>query len=250
MHGRQATGAPPLAVGVPQADPIQQASLTLDPAVRCVVFTVQRPTALQITESAVQPRPLAEDPVPLHLRPRIHLMTLCLFLEHGTDPALGTRLHRRMVQRPVFRPLEPPSRRGDLTPLSVPTSGDPSTAKAAAYSWAADSWTVWSTHHATVRTWLTESGRTRSTERNPCPGGRSCCVRCDVGWVQRWIARLAVLYLAVALSTRLADALSMHRCGCAEDCWCQRPGDQHVPMVFPYDHHALDPTENKRLAEA
>lgn len=32
----------------------------------------------------------------------IHLMTLCLFLERGTDPALGTRLHRLMVERPVF----------------------------------------------------------------------------------------------------------------------------------------------------
>ena len=27
----------------------------------------------------------------------IHLMTLCVFIERGVDPALGTRLHRRMV---------------------------------------------------------------------------------------------------------------------------------------------------------
>jgi hypothetical protein len=38
----------------------------------------------------------------------IHLMTLCLCLERGTDPSLGTRLHRRMVDRPVFHQLEPP----------------------------------------------------------------------------------------------------------------------------------------------
>jgi len=39
----------------------------------------------------------------------IHLMTLCLFLERGTDPALGTRLHRRMIDRPAFHQLKPPS---------------------------------------------------------------------------------------------------------------------------------------------
>ncbi|MEP7179655.1 MAG: hypothetical protein ABI775_11230 [Pseudonocardiales bacterium] len=66
----------------------------------------------------------------------------------------------------------------------------------------------------------------------------------------RWIARLAVLYLAVALSTRLAEGLGMHRCGCAEDCWCQRPWISTFRWVFPYGHRALDPTEKKRLAEA
>ena len=35
----------------------------------------------------------------------IHLMRLCLFLERGVDPALGTKLHRRMVDRPVFHRL-------------------------------------------------------------------------------------------------------------------------------------------------
>jgi hypothetical protein len=38
----------------------------------------------------------------------IHLMALCRFLERGTDPSLGTRLHRRMVCRPVFYQLNPP----------------------------------------------------------------------------------------------------------------------------------------------
>jgi hypothetical protein len=55
----------------------------------------------------------------------IHLMTLCLFLEHGTDPSLGTRLHRRMVDRPVFHHLKPPPSRGRLTMLDVPLNDDP-----------------------------------------------------------------------------------------------------------------------------
>ncbi len=88
----------------------------------------------------------------------IHLMTLCLFLEHGEDPTTGIKLHQRMVQRPVFRLLAPPPERGQLTLLSVPVSGDPSVARAAAYAWAADAWAAWRAHHATVRSWLTESG--------------------------------------------------------------------------------------------
>ncbi|MGH3545502.1 MAG: DUF5946 family protein [Mycobacteriales bacterium] len=59
----------------------------------------------------------------------IHLMTLCLFLEHGTHPSLGTRLHRRMVDRPVFHKLEPPPSRGRLTVLDVPLDGDPKIAR-------------------------------------------------------------------------------------------------------------------------
>jgi hypothetical protein len=66
----------------------------------------------------------------------------------------------------------------------------------------------------------------------------------------RWIAGLAGLYLAVALSTRLAERLGMHRCGCAQDCWCQRSGRSTFRWVFPYGHHALDPTQKQRLAEA
>ena len=88
----------------------------------------------------------------------IHLMTLCLFLEHDTDPAFGSQLHRRMVQRPIFQQLMPPARRGELTMLSIPIAGGPQAARAAAYAWAAGTWTAWRAHHQTVRFWLAESG--------------------------------------------------------------------------------------------
>lgn len=84
----------------------------------------------------------------------IHLMTLCLFLEHGVDPALGTQLHRRMVDRPVFHLLDPPASRGALTVLDVPIGGNPSRARTAALDWAQDVWTAWHAHHATVRRWI------------------------------------------------------------------------------------------------
>jgi uncharacterized protein DUF5946 len=90
----------------------------------------------------------------------IHLMTLCLFLEHGTDPALGTRLHRCMVERPVFHRLRPPEQRGCLTCLDVPTSGPASTARSSVYAWAQHTWDAWAVHHDTVRGWLIVSGLT------------------------------------------------------------------------------------------
>lgn len=91
----------------------------------------------------------------------IHLMTLCLFLERGTDPSLGTHLHRRMVDRPVFHQLEPPASRGRLTMLIVPLNSDPTTARRAAYAWAEDVWTAWAAHHQVVRDWVDDSGLDR-----------------------------------------------------------------------------------------
>jgi hypothetical protein len=84
-------------------------------------------------------------------------MTLCLFLERGVDPALGTRLHRRMVERPVFHRLDPPASRGGLTVLDVPISAIPPTTRAAAFAWARQTWAGWHAHHGTVRRWIDES---------------------------------------------------------------------------------------------
>jgi hypothetical protein len=88
----------------------------------------------------------------------LHLMTLYLFLERGTDPIHGTRLHKHMVQRPVFHFLHPPASRGRRTHLDVPRSGAESVARDVAYAWARDAWGARSPHHATVRGWVVESG--------------------------------------------------------------------------------------------
>jgi len=87
----------------------------------------------------------------------IHLMTLCLFLERGVDPALGTKLHRRMVDRPVFHRLTPPTYRGRSTVLDVPIDTGASTARTAAFEWARDVWAAWRANHPTVRRWIGES---------------------------------------------------------------------------------------------
>ncbi len=74
----------------------------------------------------------------------IHLMTLCLFLEHGSDPALGTGRHKRMVERPVFHRLIPPGQRGRLSCLDVPVRGPVPAARSSVYVWAKDAWAAWS----------------------------------------------------------------------------------------------------------
>lgn len=84
----------------------------------------------------------------------IHLMTLCLFLEEGTDPCEGTKLHRRMVSRPAYRWLNPPSDRGQLTITTLLTTCACAAYNDAAWAWARDVWLAWEPHHATVRAWL------------------------------------------------------------------------------------------------
>lgn len=85
-------------------------------------------------------------------------MTLCLFLDHGADPALGTTLHRRMVRRPLFQQLQPPVNRGAITCADIPLSGSVERAREAAYAWGRSAWTSWSAHHDVVREWLACSG--------------------------------------------------------------------------------------------
>ena len=89
----------------------------------------------------------------------LHLMTLCLFLEHGADPALGTQLHRRMIGRPQFRRLER-SGPGELTVADLPEDASPEATRAAALAWAACVWETYRAEHATVREWLRACGFT------------------------------------------------------------------------------------------
>jgi hypothetical protein len=88
----------------------------------------------------------------------IHLMTLCLFLEHGVDPALGPRLHQRMVARPTFHRIVPPDFRGHMTCADIPTTTPSTHARAAVFAWARQTWHSWSPSHPTVRGWVTASG--------------------------------------------------------------------------------------------
>ena len=83
----------------------------------------------------------------------LHLMTLCLFLERGVDPASGPRLHRGMVRRPRFHRLDR-SGPGRLTVQHVPVDGPADVARRCAYEWASAVWDTYADGHDTVRSWL------------------------------------------------------------------------------------------------
>ena len=40
-------------------------------------------------------------------------------------------------------------------------------------------------------------------------------------------------YVLVAAGNRVAEHFGARRCGCAEDCWCKRPGLKPVPVGVP-----------------
>ena len=84
----------------------------------------------------------------------LHLMTLCAVLERGADPADGPRLHKRIVGRPAFRWLEPPSFEGRMKAVDLLPAEDVATHLELVRAWADDAWAAWRPHHDQVRDWL------------------------------------------------------------------------------------------------
>jgi hypothetical protein len=83
----------------------------------------------------------------------LHLMTLCLFLEHGADPVHGTALHQKMIGRPDYRALTPVGAAA-LTVADMPVDGPVEVARRAAYDWGSAVWQLYAADHDTVRGWL------------------------------------------------------------------------------------------------
>jgi hypothetical protein len=90
----------------------------------------------------------------------LHLMTLCLFIEDGVDPADGSALHAQMMTlRPSYAWLEPPRQPGWLTTADVLLAANltdypPSEYTQAVRDWAESAWRAWRPAHDTVRAWL------------------------------------------------------------------------------------------------
>jgi len=87
----------------------------------------------------------------------LHLMTLCMVLEHGAEPRHGPKLHKRMVGRPAFTWLDPPDMAGRMTAAEILVATEPAEHERLVGAWAADVWTAWTPHHATIRAWLEQS---------------------------------------------------------------------------------------------
>jgi hypothetical protein len=89
----------------------------------------------------------------------LHLMTLCLVLERGADPADGPLLHRRLVKRPAWEWLEPPQPNGAMTVADVLTAMSAEDHRRLVGDWATDVWATWHVHHELVRMWVDASFR-------------------------------------------------------------------------------------------
>jgi len=84
----------------------------------------------------------------------LHLMTLCLVLERGADPAEGPRLHKHFVERPDWPWLDPPRPNGTLIVANVLEAATVQEHHARVRAWAADVWAAWEPHHEAVHRWL------------------------------------------------------------------------------------------------
>ncbi|MBD0282738.1 MAG: hypothetical protein ICV69_11170 [Thermoleophilaceae bacterium] len=84
----------------------------------------------------------------------LHLITLCLAVERGANPAVGPNVHRRVAGRATFHWLEPPTRRGRLNVADVRRAASAAEHAAAVDELARDVWAAWEPHHAAVRAWI------------------------------------------------------------------------------------------------
>jgi hypothetical protein len=54
--------------------------------------------------------------------------------------------------------------------------------------------------------------------------------------MRRLLMSLAGLYLLFAVIGRFVEGMGAVECGCADDCWCQRPVLSTFRWVFPWGH--------------
>jgi len=84
----------------------------------------------------------------------VHLVRLCLFLEHGLTPEdANDAMLNAAKQKASFHWLEPPDFLGELTVADVDATVSVDEHQDVVRRWAAQMWAVWSQHHETVRGW-------------------------------------------------------------------------------------------------
>lgn len=67
--------------------------------------------------------------------------------------------------------------------------------------------------------------------------------------MRRAVVVLAGGYLLLAIGNKAAEAAGAIKCGCAEDCWCKRPGLSLFRWVFPWGHRSTHTAHGKALLE-
>ncbi len=82
----------------------------------------------------------------------IHLVSLCLRLEHGLSDDVTIRYIQRLASEKRDYPwLEPPSSLGAVTVVDVHSAATPEEHTAAVRRWCQSAWDAWAIHEAEVR---------------------------------------------------------------------------------------------------
>ena len=85
----------------------------------------------------------------------VHLMRLCLMLERGFDTERATAaMQTAAANKGVFRWLEPPEPRGEITVADVHRAASPEEHATRVRGWAEAAWHAWAAHHQVVRGWI------------------------------------------------------------------------------------------------
>lgn len=86
----------------------------------------------------------------------VHLVGLCLVLEHGFDVAMSARAKARLAAPEArFDWLDPPSTLGPTTVLDVLATNDAEHVRAVR-GWAEQVWQAWESHHEAIHRRTTE----------------------------------------------------------------------------------------------
>jgi len=95
----------------------------------------------------------------------VHLIRLCLFLEHGLSPENANKAMLEVAKhKDMFVWLDPPESMGPLTVADVVKAQSVQEHKALVRAWAEGAWAAWSPHHDTIRSWL-------ATQQSPPASG-------------------------------------------------------------------------------
>lgn len=93
----------------------------------------------------------------------VHLMSLCLVLEHGLELERAPRAIQAIVgTKKDFGWLTPPDEPFSITVADLKDARDLVAHHAAVRAWARSAWQAWSSHHTVIRAWIAE---TRVLER-------------------------------------------------------------------------------------
>ena len=84
----------------------------------------------------------------------VHLVSLCLVLEHRVEPQAATGQMQRFAKFDGFRRLVPPVSRGRLHVTDVLRAKSAVEHRAVVADWAVSVWTSWAHQHDIVREWV------------------------------------------------------------------------------------------------